>query len=165
MTATIRPCRPEDAETLVQLTYELAVYEKLEQYALATAEAFRTHLFGPKPAAEAILAEVDSYPVGMAIYFSTFSTFRGQAGLYLEDVFVREAYRGRGIGKALLATIAKIAVDRGCGRLEWSVLDWNAPSIGFYRSLGAVPMDEWTVYRLADEPLARLASSLTSNPK
>jgi len=162
MTATIRPCRPDDAETLVRLVHELAVYEKLEQYALATPESFRAHLFGPRPAAEAILAEVDGEPVGFALYFSTFSTFRGQPGLYLEDIFVRERYRGRGIGKALLATVAKTAVECGCGRLEWSVLDWNTPSIGFYRSLGARPMDDWTVYRIADEPLARLAASVSS---
>lgn len=158
MTTTIRPCRPDDAETLVDLIRELAVYEKLEHFAKATPESFRTHLFGHRPAAEAIMAEVDGTPVGFALFFSTFSTFRGQPGLYLEDIFVREAYRGRGIGKALLATVARLAVDRGCGRLEWSVLDWNAPSIGFYRSLGARPMDEWTVYRIDDDPLAKLAA-------
>src|SRR6185437_9065530 len=96
--------------------------------------------------------------VGFALFFSTYSTFRGQPGLYLEDIFVREPHRGRGIGKAMLATVARIAVERGCGRLEWSVLDWNAPSIGFYRSLGARPLDDWTVYRIDDDPLLRLAS-------
>ena len=158
MTATIRPCRPDDAETLVNLVRALAVYEKLEPFARAAPEAFRAHLFGPRPAAEAILAEVDGEPVGFALFFATFSTFRGQPGLYLEDLFVQPEHRGRGIGKALLATVARLAVARGCGRLEWSVLDWNAPAIGFYRSLGARPMDEWTTYRLDDEPLARLAS-------
>ncbi|WP_422925220.1 GNAT family N-acetyltransferase [Singulisphaera sp. PoT] len=165
MTATIRPCRAEDAETLVRMVFELAEYEKLEEYAQATPESFRTHLFGPRPSAEAILAEVDGESVGFALYFSTFSTFRGQAGLYLEDVYVRETHRGRGIGKALLASVARVAVDRGCGRLEWSVLDWNAPSIGFYRSLGARPMDEWTVYRIDDEALANLAASTSPNSK
>jgi GNAT superfamily N-acetyltransferase len=156
--ANIRPCRPDDAETLVNLVRELAVYEKLEAAARATADDFRTHLFGPRPSAEAFVAEVDGRVVGFALIFATFSTFRGQPGMYLEDLFVRPEYRGRGIGKALLATLARLAVDRGCGRLEWAVLDWNAPSIGFYRALGALPMDEWTVYRLCDEPLSRLAA-------
>lgn len=155
---TIRPCRPGDAEALVAMIHELAVYEKLEEYAQATPDALRTHLFGARPAAEAIVAELEGAPVGFSLFFSTFSTFRGQPGLYIEDIFVREAYRNRGIGKALLATVAGIAVERGCGRVEWSVLDWNAPSIGFYRSLGAQPLDEWTVYRLHEEPLARLAA-------
>jgi GNAT superfamily N-acetyltransferase len=158
MNATIRPCRPDDAETLVTLIRELAVYEKLESFARATPEALRTHLFGPTPAAEAILAEVEGAAVGFALFFMTFSTFRGQPGLYLEDIFVRESHRGRGIGKAMLATVARRAVDRGCGRVEWSVLDWNAPSIAFYKSLGARPLDDWTVYRMDEEPLARLAA-------
>jgi GNAT superfamily N-acetyltransferase len=146
----------------VNLIRELAVYEHLEPYAKATPDDLRAHLFGPRPAAEAILAEVEGVPAGFALFFATFSTFRGQPGLYLEDVFVRAEHRGRGIGKALLATVARIAVDRGCGRLEWSVLDWNAPAIGFYRSLGARPMDEWTVYRIDEEPLTRLASLVPS---
>ena len=154
--ATIRPCRPEDAEALVDLIRTLAVYEKLEAQARATPEALRAHLFGPKPAAEAILAEVAGAPVGFALCFTTFSTFRGQPGLYLEDIFVRPEHRGRGIGKALLTEVARRAVERGCGRLEWSVLDWNSPAIGFYQALGARPMDGWTVYRLDGEPLARL---------
>ena len=118
---------------------------------------FRRHLFGADPAAEAAVAEVGGEPAGFALWFSTFSTFRGQPGLYLEDIFVKPGFRGRGIGKGLLAAVARRAVERGCGRLEWSVLDWNAPAIGFYRSLGARPMDEWTVYRIDDEPLRRLA--------
>jgi GNAT superfamily N-acetyltransferase len=130
---------------------------ELEQHALATADAFRRHLFGPDRAAEAAVAEVGGEPAGFALWFETFSTFRGQPGLYLEDIFVRPGYRGGGIGKALLATVARRAVERGCGRLEWSVLNWNDPAIGFYRSLGARPMDEWTVYRIDDEPLERLA--------
>jgi GNAT superfamily N-acetyltransferase len=153
----IRPARPDDAELLVNLVRELAVYEKLEEHARATPDDFRTHLFGPRPAAEAAVSEVDGEPVGFALWFSTFSTFRGQPGLYLEDIFVKPGFRGRGIGKGLLAAVARRAVERGCGRLEWSVLDWNAPAIGFYRSLGARPMDEWTVYRIDDEPLRRLA--------
>jgi GNAT superfamily N-acetyltransferase len=154
---SIRPARPEDAELLVNLVHELAVYEKLEQHALATPDDFRRHLFGPRPAAEAAVAEVGGEPAGFALWFSTFSTFRGQPGLYLEDIFVKPAYRGRGIGKGLLAAVARRAIERGCGRLEWSVLDWNAPAIGFYRSFGARPMDDWTVYRIDDEPLRLLA--------
>ena len=103
------------------------------------------------------MAEVAGDPAGFAPWFGTFSTFRGQPGLYLEDIFVKPSFRGRGIGKGLLAAVAKRAVERGCGRLEWSVLDWNSPAIGFYRALGARPMDEWTVYRIDDEPLRRLA--------
>lgn len=156
--ATIRPCRPEDAETLVSLVRELAIYEKLEEFAKATPESFRTHLFGPRPSAEAVLAEVGDAAAGFALFFQTFSTFRGAPVLYLEDIFVRPAYRGRGIGKALLATAARIAVARGCERMDWSVLDWNEPAINFYRGLGARPLDEWTVFRLDDEPLARLAA-------
>jgi GNAT superfamily N-acetyltransferase len=155
---SIRPARAEDAEVLVNLVRELAVYEKLEPFARATPEHFRRHLFGPSPAAEAALAEVDGEAVGFALWFSTFSTFRGQRGLYLEDLFVRPPYRGRGIGKALLAALARLAVERGCGRLEWSVLNWNDPAIGFYRALGARPMDDWTVYRIDGEPLDRLAA-------
>jgi len=154
----IRPARPEDCETIANLVRELAVYEKLEQFAKATAEDFRANLFGPRPYAEALMAEVDGTPVGLALAFPTFSTFRGQPGLYLEDIFVRPQHRGRGIGKALLASVARLARERGFGRVEWSVLDWNAPAIGFYRALGALPLDEWTVYRIDDGPLDRLAS-------
>ncbi len=154
---SIRPAGPEDADLLVNLVHELAVYEKLEQHARATPDDFRRHLFGPRPAAEAAVAEVEGEPVGFALWFSTFSTFRGQPGLYLEDIFVKPGFRGRGIGKGLLAAVARRAVERGCGRLEWSVLDWNTPAIGFYRSMGARAMDEWTVYRIDDEPLRRLA--------
>jgi GNAT superfamily N-acetyltransferase len=157
----IRPARPEDAEVLVTLLRELAVYEKLEPYALATPDDFRRHLFGPDPAAEAALAEADGEPVGYAVWFPTFSTFRGQRGLYLEDLFVKKAYRGRGIGKMLLALVARRAIEQGCARVEWSVLDWNTPSIGFYRALGARPMDDWTVYRIDDEPLRQLAAHAT----
>jgi GNAT superfamily N-acetyltransferase len=157
---TIRPARPEDGEVLANLVRELAVYEKLEHRVRATPEDLRRHLFGPRPAAEAALAEVagQSQPVGFALWFSTFSTFRGQPGLYLEDIFVRPEFRGRGIGKALLAAVARLAVERGGGRLEWSVLNWNSPAIGFYRALGARPLDEWTVYLIDDEPLRRLAA-------
>ncbi len=153
----IRSAEPDDAELLVNLVRELAVYERLEEHAKATPADFHRHLFGPRPVAEAAIAEADREPVGFALWFTTFSTFRGQAGIYLEDVFVKPAFRGRGIGKALLAAVARLAIERGCGRLEWAVLDWNSPAIGFYRALGARPMDEWTVHRIDDEPLRRLA--------
>lgn len=146
--STIRPCRPEDAETLVALVRELAAFENLEEFAKATPESFRTHLFGPRPSAEAFLAEVGGAPAGFALVFQTFSTFRGAPVLYLEDIFVRPEYRGHGIGKALLATAARIALERGCERLDWVVLDWNQRAIDFYRGLGARPLDDWTVYRL-----------------
>ncbi len=158
----IRPARPDDSATIANLVYELAVYEKLEQYARATPDDFRQHLFGPRPYAEAIMAEVDGEPVGFALFFPTFSTFRGQPGFYLEDIYVRPAHRGRGIGKALLAALAKLAIDRGLGRLEWAVLNWNSPAIGFYQRLGARPLGDWTTYRLSDAPLTALAALAAS---
>ncbi|WP_169974837.1 GNAT family N-acetyltransferase [Tautonia rosea] len=162
MTATIRPARPDDCETIVELIRELADYEQLLEHAKATPEDVQRGLFGHRPFAEALIAEWDGHPVGLALFFHTFSTFRGQAGVYLEDLFVRPSHRGRGIGKALLSSLARLAVDRGCGRLEWSVLNWNEPAIGFYQAMGARPMDEWTVYRIDDEPLRRLASHTTT---
>jgi GNAT superfamily N-acetyltransferase len=158
MNATIRPARLDDAETIASLIRELAAYERLEDQAKATADDLARHLFGDRPAAAVLIAEVEGSPVGFALYFSTFSTFRGQPGIYLEDIFVRPEHRGRGIGKALLASVAKVAVARGCGRLEWAVLDWNTPSIEFYRSQGAIPRDEWTVFRVSDGELFELAS-------
>lgn len=155
---TIRPARRDDAETLANLIRELAVYEKLEAHAKATPDDLRRHLFGRKPVAEALIAEVGGRPVGFAIFFTTFSTFRGQPGLYLEDLFVEPEHRGRGIGTALLTTIAKLAVDRDYGRFEWSVLAWNAPAIAFYKTLGAWSMDEWTIYRVDGDAMARLAA-------
>ncbi len=160
---SIRPARPEDAGTIVNLVRELAVYEKLEQFAIATADDFLEHLFGPRPYAEAIVAEADGKSVGFALFFPTFSTFRGQPGVYLEDIYVKPEYRGHGIGKALLARIARLAIDRGLGRLEWAVLNWNSPAIGFYRVLGARSLDDWTTYRLSDGPLAELAALAPSD--
>jgi GNAT superfamily N-acetyltransferase len=154
---SIRPARPEDCATIVGLIHELAVYERLEDQAKATSDDLRRNLFGPRPYAEALMAEVEGAAAGFALFFHNFSTFRGQPGIYLEDLFVRPDYRGRGIGRAFLAHLAKLALDRGCGRLEWAVLDWNEPAIQFYRSLGASPMDDWTIFRLADGPLASLA--------
>lgn len=154
---TIRPAVPGDAVTIANLIRELAIYEKLEHQAKATAEDLRRHLFGPRPYAEVLIAEVGPTPVGMALFFHTFSTFRGQPGIHLEDLFVQPEHRGLGIGKALLGSLAKIARERGCGRIEWAVLDWNEPAIGFYKSLGAGPQEEWTTYRIADGPLDALA--------
>ncbi|MDR3637101.1 MAG: GNAT family N-acetyltransferase [Isosphaeraceae bacterium] len=159
MTVTIRPCRPDDAETLVIMIRELATYEHLEDFARAAPEALRSHLFGSRPFAEALIAESEGQPAGFALFFGTYSTFRGQPGLYLEDIYVREELRGLGIGTALLSAVAKVALERGCGRLEWSVLDWNKPALDFYRGHGARPLDDWTVYRIDDEALTRLAKS------
>jgi GNAT superfamily N-acetyltransferase len=141
----------------VGLIRELADYEHLEDQARATPEALGQHLFGPRPYAEALMAEVDGAAVGFALYFPTYSTFRAQPSLYLEDLFVRPEFRGRGIGRALLARLARLAIARDCGRLEWAVLNWNAPSIGFYRSLGARPLNDWTTYRLDENRLQDLA--------
>jgi GNAT superfamily N-acetyltransferase len=157
MSFTIRPAEPDDAESIAALILELATYERLEHEAKASPDALRRHLFGPRPHAEALMAEVEGRPVGFALFFHNFSTFRGQPGLYLEDLFVKPEHRGQGIGKAFLRRLAALAVERGCGRLEWAVLDWNEPAIGFYRSLGARPMHEWTVFRVDDEALERLA--------
>ncbi|GAC1467650.1 MAG: GNAT family N-acetyltransferase [Isosphaeraceae bacterium] len=155
---TIRPALATDSLTLVNLVRELAVYERLESSAIATPEAFQQHLFGPDRAAEALLAIVDGEAVGFALFFSTFSTFRGKPGLYLEDLFVRPAYRGFGLGKGLLSSVAQRAVESGCGRLEWAVLDWNAPAIAFYKAAGARPLDDWTVYRVDEQRLMDLAN-------
>jgi GNAT superfamily N-acetyltransferase len=154
---SIRPARPDDCGTIAQLIRELAVYERLEDQARATPDDLKRNLFGPRPYAEALVAEVDGEPVGFALFFHNFSTFRGQPGIYLEDLFVRPGSRSRGIGRAFLAHLASLAQERGCGRLEWAVLDWNESAINFYRSLDALPMDDWTIFRLADGPLGRLA--------
>ncbi len=159
MSLQIRPATPDDCPTIVAHIRELAFYEKLEHEMVATAEQFREHLFGPRPVIEAIMAEWDSEPAGFALFFTNFSTFLGKPGIYLEDLYVREKHRRKGIGKALISSLAKIAVDRDYGRFEWSVLDWNAPAIAFYRSIGAIGMDEWTVQRLTGDPLERLAAS------
>ena len=148
-----------DVPVILQLIRSLAEYERLEHQVIATADTLRESLFGPHAAAEAAIAYVDEEPVGFEVWFQSYSTFLARAGLYLEDLFVRPEHRGEGIGRALLAHVARIAVDRGAGRLEWSVLDWNKPAIGFYRAIGAVPLDEWTMYRLTGDALERLASS------
>jgi GNAT superfamily N-acetyltransferase len=154
----IRPATADDVPLIRQLIVELAEYERMRDAVVATDAQLREHLFGTQPAAEVLIGEVDGQPAGFALFFHNFSTFLGQRGLYLEDLFVRPQFRGAGLGKHLMATLARIAVQRGCGRFEWSVLDWNAPSIGFYRSIGAVGMDEWTVQRLEGDALHALAA-------
>ena len=155
---SIRPATAGDVPLIRQLIAELADYERLAHAAVATDDDLRAQLFGERPAAEVLIGELDGEPAGFALFFHNFSTFLGKRGLYLEDLFVRPAFRGAGLGKHLMAALARIAVQRGCGRFEWSVLDWNEPSIGFYRSIGAVGMDEWTVQRLEGEALHALAS-------
>jgi GNAT superfamily N-acetyltransferase len=148
-----------DVPLILQFIRELAEYEKLLDRVTTTEDLLRETLFGPRPAAEVLLAYETNEPVGFAIYFFNYSTFMGRPGLYLEDLFVRPAVRGRGFGRALLAHLAQIAIERNCGRMEWAVLDWNEPAIAFYKRLGAVPMDDWTVFRLWDKALTDLAGS------
>ena len=152
----IRFAEPSDVPQLLAFIHELAVYENLGHEVVATEELLQEWLF-EKQKAEVLLAVVDGKPVGSALFFHNFSTFLGRAGIYLEDLYVQPAYRGRGFGKALLKRLAQITVERGCGRLEWACLDWNQPSIDFYRSLGAVPMDGWTTYRLTGDTLSKMA--------
>ena len=153
----IRPATERDVPLIREMIEALAVYEKLRHACVATDEDLRHTLFGPRPAAEVLLAYEDGAPAGFALFFHTYSTFLAQRGLYLEDLFVKPEYRGRGVGRALLQRLAAIAVERRCGRFEWSVLDWNEPAIGFYKKLGAVPMDEWTIFRVTGDALKRLA--------
>jgi GNAT superfamily N-acetyltransferase len=155
----LRPALPADCGEILRLIAALAEYEKLSDMAVGTESRLRESLFGARPAAEAILAERGGRAVGFALYFTTFSTFLCQPGLYLEDLFVEPAHRGHGIGKALLKRLAAIAVERGCGRFEWRVLDWNEPSIRFYESLGAKLMPEWELVRMNADDFARLAKS------
>jgi GNAT superfamily N-acetyltransferase len=153
----IRPATERDVPIIRQMIEDLAVYEKLRDACVATDDQLRQTLFGPHPAAEVILAYEDGAPAGFALFFHNYSTFLAQRGLYLEDLFVKPAYRGHGVGRALLERLAAIAVERNCGRFEWSVLDWNEPAIGFYKKLGAVPMEEWTIFRVTGDALRRLA--------
>lgn len=153
---TIRFATQEDVPTILYFIRELAIYEHMLDEVVADEALLRQWIF-EKQKAEVLLAEEDGRSVGFALFFHNFSTFLGRAGIYLEDLFVRPEYRGRGYGKALLKKLAAIAVERGCGRLEWSCLDWNRPSIDFYRSLGAVPMSDWTVYRVTGQTLQELA--------
>jgi GNAT superfamily N-acetyltransferase len=155
----IRPARVEDVPVILELIRELATYERAPDEVTATEEQLVDVLFGKRPAAEVLLAFEGKSPVGFAVFFYNFSTWLGRPGLYLEDLFVKPEKRGKGYGRALLVDLAKIARDRGCGRMEWAVLNWNDPAIQFYRKLGAKPMDEWTVFRLTRDGIARLAKS------
>jgi GNAT superfamily N-acetyltransferase len=153
----IRSTTPADAALILSLIRELAEYERLTDEVVATEASLRESLFGDRPTAEVVIGEFDGAPVGYALYFHNYSTFVGRAGMYLEDIYVRPESRGRGFGKALLLHVARQAKARGCRRLEWAVLDWNTPAIAFYESLGAVAMDEWTVFRVTGEALNALA--------
>ena len=152
----IRFAQKTDVKTILEFIKELASYENLLDEVVATEELLTKWIFEKKKA-EVLLLEVENKPVGFALFFHNFSTFLGKAGIYLEDLFVKKEYRGKGYGKALLKELAKIAVKRGCGRLEWSCLDWNKPSIDFYLSLSAKPMTEWTIYRLQGQDLTNFA--------
>jgi GNAT superfamily N-acetyltransferase len=155
----IRFAGPGDLDVIIELIRALAEYEREPDAVRLERETLGRHLFGPRPYAEVLLAEDAGGVQGFALFFHNFSTWEGRPGIYLEDLFVRPEARGRGYGRALLARLAALAMERGCARLEWAVLDWNEPAIGFYRALGAVAMDEWTTYRLTGEALARLADA------
>src|SRR5262252_4028363 len=155
----IRPACVEDVPIILQLIRDLATYERAPDEVSATQEQLVDVLFGERPAAQVLLAFEAESPVGFALYFYNFSTWLGRPGLYLEDLFVKPEKRGKGYGRALLVELAKIASERGCGRMEWAVLDWNEPAITFYRALGAAPMHEWTVFRLTREEIAKLAKA------
>ena len=156
---SILPATPADVPLILDLIRGIAEYEKLSHEVVATEASLREHLFGPRPMAEVRIARVGDKPAGFALFFHNFSTFLGRPGIYLEDLFVRPEFRGQGIGKALLTEVAKIAAERKCGRFEWSVLDWNEPAIKFYESLGAKPMSEWTIYRMTEDTIRKLAES------
>lgn len=157
MTLAIRPATTADLPLICELIRDLAEYEKLAHEVRFDAAVLREKLFGPRPYAEVVIGEIDGLAMGFALFFHNFSTFEGRPGIYLEDLFVRPAARGAGLGKALLAELARLAVARGCARFEWSVLDWNEPSIGFYKALGARAMDDWTVMRVDGPALTALA--------
>lgn len=157
MSITLRAAHPSDVPVILGFIEGLADYEKLAHACVATEAKLTATLFGPRPYAEVLLAFWDERPAGFALFFHNYSTFLAKAGIYLEDLYVDPGFRGKGLGKALLKALAKLAVERNCGRLEWSVLDWNQPAIQFYKSLGAVAMDEWTGYRLTKEGLENLA--------
>ena len=158
----IRPATAADVPIILELIRELATYERAPNEVTATQEQLVDVLFGPRPAAEVLLAFEEETPVGFAVFFHNFSTWLGRSGLYLEDLFVRPEQRGKGYGRALLVHLAKIAHERGCGRMEWAVLDWNEPAIQFYKKIGAAPLDEWTVFRLTRDGIAKLAGSSTA---
>ena len=155
----LRPATIEDCPLILDLIRELADFERLLHEVEATVEGLQAHLFGAQPRAEALIVEADGAVAGFALYFHNFSTFLGKPGLYLEDLYIRPAFRGRGYGRRVMQALARIALERGCGRFEWSVLDWNTPAIEFYRSLGAQPMSDWTVQRVSGEALVALAGA------
>jgi GNAT superfamily N-acetyltransferase len=154
---SIRAATPADVPLVLAFIRELAAYERLEHEVVASEAQLHAALFGARPYAEVALGCVGGVAVGFALFFHNFSTFKGQPGIYLEDLFVRPEARGRGVGRRLLAWLARTALERGCARLDWAVLDWNAPSIGFYRSLGAVALEDWTIFRLTGAALERMA--------
>ena len=156
---TLRNATEEDVPLILQFIRDLAVYERLAHACVATEESVRETLFGARPYAEVVIAEHAGEPAGFALFFHNYSTFLARPGIYLEDLYVRPELRGLGIGKALLARLASLAVERNCGRLEWAVLNWNESAIRFYRSLGALPQDQWTTYRVTGEALERLADA------
>jgi GNAT superfamily N-acetyltransferase len=153
MTLHMRPAEPTDVPVVAELIWHLARFEKLEDEVVLTEELLMAGLFGPRPYAEAVIAEDDGEPIGFALFFHSFSTFLARPGLYLEDLFVLPNHRGRGVGRALLSHLGRLAVERGCGRMEWAVLNWNKDAIRFYERLGAHPNSEWTVYRLDGQAL------------
>jgi len=155
--STIRAARPDDVPAIVGLIRELAEYERLQHEVLVTERDLATALSGARPYAEVVVACLDAIPVGFALFFHNFSTFLGKPGIYLEDLFVRPTARGRGVGRHLFAWLARTALERGCARLDWAVLEWNEPAIGFYRALGAVGQDDWNLMRLSGAALERLA--------
>jgi GNAT superfamily N-acetyltransferase len=159
VTLSIRPATPADLPLIAQFIHDLADYEKLAHEVRFDEAKLGEKLFGPRPYAEVVIGEIDGTAQGFALFFHNFSTFEGRPGIYLEDLFVHPEARGSGLGKALLAHLASLVIERDCARLEWSVLDWNAPAIGFYQSLGAKLMDEWTVMRVDGEALTTLAAS------
>lgn len=158
MTITIRSARSDDLDVIFNFISDLAEYEKLRHEMRADRDTLARHLFGDRPMAEVLMADHDGVSVGFALFFHNFSTFEGRPGIYLEDLFVVPEARGLGAGKALLAELARLTLERDCARLEWSVLDWNTPAINFYRSIGARPMDGWTIQRLDGEALSALSA-------
>lgn len=152
----IRNTTKEDVPLILNFIKEIAEYEKLSHEVVTTEQILMESLFGKNPSAEVVIGEFEDKPVGYAIFFHNFSTFLGKKGLYLEDLFVKPEYRGKGFGKKLLLHLVQIAKERNCGRMEWSVLNWNTPAIEFYKSLGAIPMDGWTVYRLDEKAMGKL---------
>jgi GNAT superfamily N-acetyltransferase len=158
-TLRIERATERDVPLILRLIKALAEYERMSDEVIATEDGLRRTLFGPHPAAEVVVGYAGDEPAGFALFFHNYSTFLGKPGLYLEDLFVVPTFRGRGYGKALLVHLAKLAVERDCGRFEWSVLDWNEPAIGFYKKLGATPMDGWTIFRVTGDALHTLAKS------